>query len=402
MRPRVIAAAWGLAVTAALLLTSFAVRDHLPDPMATHWGLGGAPNGSSTFAAHVVTITLTWAVLCAVLLAAGLRGRARRAISWSALFGTGVLLLAANTSTLAANLDASGWRAASLPAWNLPVILAAALLAGYASRGTLGPRTSERHARRTPEDHAQSAWEGHAPPASGGHARLTSEGRTPPASEGHAPLASEGHARLTSEGRTPLASEGHAPRAPEGRTPLAPEGHVPPILEGQAPPRLRLTPGRRTVWVGRATNRWLTLVGLVSLAVIAVVGTLTLLGTLPRSAVGATLPPIALVFLLTLVTTSVTVGAGGDTVRIGLGPLRLPARRIRLSVIDSAWAEERLPGDVGGWGFRGVPGSATIMLRGGECLVLRYRSGGRLAISVDDAERGASLINALIAERVNT
>jgi hypothetical protein len=51
----------------------------------------------------------------------------------------------------------------------------------------------------------------------------------------------------------------------------------------------------------------------------------------------------------------------------------------------SAWSEVRYPSQTGGWGFRGFPGTAAIMLRGGECLVIRYRSGGRLAISIDDA-----------------
>ncbi|MFI7634865.1 hypothetical protein [Nonomuraea sp. NPDC049400] len=50
------------------------------------------------------------------------------------------------------------------------------------------------------------------------------------------------------------------------------------------------------------------------------------------------------------------------------------------------------------WAFRGLPDSATIMLRGGECPVIGHRSGGRLTIT---AERGASLINALIAEPVD-
>ncbi|TDB99619.1 hypothetical protein E1267_37075 [Nonomuraea longispora] len=51
-------------------------------------------------------------------------------------------------------------------------------------------------------------------------------------------------------------------------------------------------------------------------------------------------------------------------------------------------------------GLPRAPGGAAIMLRGGERLITRYRSGGRLAVSIDDAARGTSLINALIAERV--
>lgn len=103
-------------------------------------------------------------------------------------------------------------------------------------------------------------------------------------------------------------------------------------------------------------------------------------------------------------------GRGADLFRVRAGrrrpdgrpvrPARLAGAQDPLSQIESAWSETRHPAEVGGWGIRGLPGSSTIMLRGGECLVIRYRSGGRLAISIDDAERGASLINALIAERV--
>jgi hypothetical protein len=41
------------------------------------------------------------------------------------------------------------------------------------------------------------------------------------------------------------------------------------------------------------------------------------------------------------------------------------------------------------------------MLRGGECLVVRFASGGELGISIDDAQRGAALLNALIAQRAD-
>ncbi|WP_328793045.1 MULTISPECIES: hypothetical protein [unclassified Streptomyces] len=41
----------------------------------------------------------------------------------------------------------------------------------------------------------------------------------------------------------------------------------------------------------------------------------------------------------------------------------------------------------------------TLMLRSGECLVIHVRRGGEFAVSVDDAERGAVLLNALSAQR---
>ncbi|MGN9839630.1 hypothetical protein ACTMTI_16050 [Nonomuraea sp. H19] len=96
----------------------------------------------------------------------------------------------------------------------------------------------------------------------------------------------------------------------------------------------------------------------------------------------------------------VIVRAGDDRVVVRFGRPGRPGRGIPLSEIASAWPETRHPSQIGGRGFRGLPGTATIMLRGGDCLVIGYRSGGRLAISIDAAAHGASLINALIAERV--
>lgn len=102
--------------------------------------------------------------------------------------------------------------------------------------------------------------------------------------------------------------------------------------------------------------------------------------------------------LAVLLFSAVRVQVGESGASIAFGPLRWPVRRVALSRIDTARSEERNPASVGGWGYRGLPGAATIMIRSGECLVLRYRRGGELGISVDDAERGAALINALLAE----
>ncbi|MEV0615909.1 hypothetical protein AB0I81_21525 [Nonomuraea sp. NPDC050404] len=175
-----------------------------------------------------------------------------------------------------------------------------------------------------------------------------------------------------------------------------------PSPEGQAPPMLRLRAGQRAVWVSRVVNRWLLVAVALGMVITVVTAALGLSGTVPGVAVTAILPGFVILFVAGLASVAVTVRVGADRIVIGFGPFGWPARRIRLSKVETAWAEERQPASHGGWGFRGMPGAATIMLRGGECLVLRYRSGGQLAISIDDAERGASLINALIAERVNS
>ncbi|MFC7587632.1 DUF1648 domain-containing protein [Nonomuraea antimicrobica] len=160
MRPRVLAAAWGLAVTAVLVLAPYALRDRLPDPIATHWGSSGSvPDGSSSLTAHVVTTVVIWGVLWAALFAVSAWGhsrRANRAIWWGCLFGAGAMLVSVDASTLAVNLDAPDWRAALLPGWHVPAALGAMVavgtLAGYLGRG---PR--DRH---SPEAQAppRSGW----------------------------------------------------------------------------------------------------------------------------------------------------------------------------------------------------------------------------------------------------
>ncbi|MFI7124056.1 hypothetical protein ACIBQ1_00090 [Nonomuraea sp. NPDC050153] len=319
MNPRVTTAMWGLFVIAAQLALPLALRDRLPDPLATRWNLGGQAYRSMPLTAYIVVTVLIWAVLWLVALAASERATARRpsrTVWWGGLSGLGVLALGVNVTTVLANLDAPGWTAARLPVWQVLAVVAAgigvALLTGYLRRGD-----------------------------------------------------------------------------PDRQDPAGP-----------VPPRLRLRAGRRTVWVGHAANRWLALLPAVALAAVLVLGPLYLTGLVTGAWAMSALPGLVIVLVVGVLTSSVSVQVGDGRVAVHLGPLGWPARRIPLARIESAWSETRHPAEVGGWGIRGLPGSSTIMLRGGECLVLRYRSGGRLAISIDDAERGASLINALIAERV--
>ncbi|SDI20912.1 hypothetical protein SAMN05421505_13837 [Sinosporangium album] len=163
-------------------------------------------------------------------------------------------------------------------------------------------------------------------------------------------------------------------------------------------PTVRLRPGRRTVWIGRTSNRWLAAMSWAAVAPAAILGGGAAAGLLPAHLgwVGLSLAPLA---VIGSITSTVRVRIGDDGLTIGFGAFGWPRRHIPLDRVDSAWAEARSPADVGGWGLRGLPGASTIMLRGGQCLVARYTSGGRIAISVDDAERGAALLNALVMER---
>ncbi|MFD9949741.1 hypothetical protein ACFWYW_28595 [Nonomuraea sp. NPDC059023] len=159
------------------------------------------------------------------------------------------------------------------------------------------------------------------------------------------------------------------------------------------PPKYTLLSGQRIVWVARTTNRAL-LAASVILTVVSAALAVWMLGD-AAELVAVLMLSLISVTLLGVGLSSVRVRVTSHGVVIGFGPLAWPQRRIALSVIERAWAERRSPSSVGGWGLRG----STIMLRGGDCLVIDYRSGGQLAVSIDDAERGASLINALVSKQ---
>lgn len=313
---------WGALVVAAIFAVSLALRDRLPEPMASHWGLGGVADRSMTFTQSLLMSLGIWAAGLALLLGIAIDGRvfARRLgriYWWSTLLWLGLFMVAIQASTVLANLDAPDWTAARMSGWSVVLLAALPLALGILGGYFLG--------RGGPDQ-------------------------------------------------------------------------VPP--PGEAPPRLRLRPGQRSVWVSRVTNLWLVGLAVLPAVALAVMTALWSMGVLPTGVYLPALPGLVIIFLAGLLSATVTARVSDDGVAIGFGPFGWPVRRIRLSKIESAWAEERFPSQVGGWGFRGVPGMAAIMIRGGDCLVLRYRSGGQLVISIDDAARGASLVNALIGERV--
>lgn len=151
-------------------------------------------------------------------------------------------------------------------------------------------------------------------------------------------------------------------------------------------PAARLRAGEQVLWTSAVTNRPMLAGALVSLPA---GGALAALGE-------SWVPGAVLVVcgLALLVLSSVRVHVSDRGLAVAFGPMGWPVRRIDVGEIAAARVERRRPVEVGGWGYRGLPGRATIMLRGGECLVVRRKSGGELGISVDDAERGAELLNA--------
>ncbi|SES44189.1 Protein of unknown function [Streptomyces sp. yr375] len=161
-------------------------------------------------------------------------------------------------------------------------------------------------------------------------------------------------------------------------------------------PTLDIPAGQRVVWLARTSNSWLqALAALTGLLAIAVgVAALAGLTDLPFL-LAAT--PFALASVLVLGCSSVQVRVSERGLVVAFGPLGWPTRRWAAEDVESARVESRTPAQVGGWGYRLSGLGTTVLLRGGECLVIHPSKGREFAVSVDDAERGAALLNSLSA-----
>lgn len=168
-----------------------------------------------------------------------------------------------------------------------------------------------------------------------------------------------------------------------------PGPHVEPVVPAGG--EMVLAADERSVWVSTVSSRVLSALGGAALVAALVTG---ITGT------GWPVTPVAvLIGLACLAFSSARVHIDERGVRIALGPLRWPVRTVKLEQVTSARSESRSAWEVGGWGYRMRPGTTAIMLRSGECLVLQLVSDREFVISVDHPERGAELLNALLAER---
>ncbi|MFD5618131.1 DUF1648 domain-containing protein [Streptomyces yangpuensis] len=163
-----------------------------------------------------------------------------------------------------------------------------------------------------------------------------------------------------------------------------------------AGPSMEIPTGQRLVWLSRTTNPWLHLVAAVT-GVAALAAALAAAGGLLTGMQWAVVTPFALASVLTLTFSSVRARVTEKGLEVAFGPLGWPARRWAPQDIESSRAESRTPAQVGGWGYRLSGLGTTVMLRAGECLVIHPRKGAEFAVSVDDAERGAALLNTLSA-----
>ena len=178
-----------------------------------------------------------------------------------------------------------------------------------------------------------------------------------------------------------------------------------------AEPSYRLSPGERAVWVGSASSRPLLRTGMVLVGVgtlgLAVVALVTMLGVVSpgTSTDGSVLISALVVIVVGLAAAwchSITVRVDATGVTARLGGVPWPRFRVPLERIEAARAELVEPMQWGGWGYRvgGRRGSALVV-RKGQGIVLARHGRPDFAITVDDAERAAELVNALVSARLS-
>ncbi|MFF9814488.1 DUF1648 domain-containing protein [Streptomyces sp. NPDC014006] len=165
-------------------------------------------------------------------------------------------------------------------------------------------------------------------------------------------------------------------------------------------PELPLADDEQVVWFSRVSNPWLQLLAALTGLLTVATAVALALGLAAPAALWPVLLGGAVVSVATALCSSVQAKVSEAGLDVAFGPFGRPTRRWAPAAIESARAEQRLPSQVGGWGYRLSSLGTTVMLRAGDCLVIRPR--GRrtdFAVSVDDAERGAALLNALRARQ---
>lgn len=175
---------------------------------------------------------------------------------------------------------------------------------------------------------------------------------------------------------------------------------VPAAQEHREGPILQIPEGQQMVWFSRVVNPWLHALavpmGLVAVA--AVIGLVS--GLADPAPMWMLLATFALTSLALAGCATARVRVSEKGLEVAFGPFGWPARRWTVADIEHARTENRTPVEVGGWGYRLGDLGTTVMLRSGECLVIREQGKEKeFAVSVDDAERGAALLNALRASQ---
>ena len=151
-------------------------------------------------------------------------------------------------------------------------------------------------------------------------------------------------------------------------------------------PSLDVSDPDHTVWSGRGVGRLTVVIGL----------GLIVAGLVVWGWSGVVLVVIGIVALMFAVV-RVTVGQRGAV--ISLGWWGYPSWKVPIDSISAADVETVNPMAYGGWGYRVRPGVRAVVVRSGASLRLVRDDAADLVYTVDDAETGAGLINAILGAR---
>jgi hypothetical protein len=162
-------------------------------------------------------------------------------------------------------------------------------------------------------------------------------------------------------------------------------------------PRLQLAPGEQAAWFGTAAlgRPAAVILGVACGAVVATALLVWFSGA--PATVALLLGGVALLLVALAATTTVfhvRVDAAGLTV---VAPVGFPRFRVPLSEVREVTVAEVSPmGEFGGYGIRSAVGAFGVVMRRGPAISVVRTSGKRFVVTVDDAERGAALLQALV------
>ncbi len=131
---RRLAAVWGIPSVVLLVIVAppLVLIGRLPDPLAVHWGTGGAPDGSMGFWSSLAFLGGFWLIAWLGVLVAGHHG-VPSSPALAVVYFLGGLLAAVQIGIVDRNLNATDWtEAGELEWWGVALVIAAALAAGVA------------------------------------------------------------------------------------------------------------------------------------------------------------------------------------------------------------------------------------------------------------------------------
>ena len=165
---------------------------------------------------------------------------------------------------------------------------------------------------------------------------------------------------------------------------------------GEAAHALDLRDEETAVWVRTATVSGLPLALLAGAALFTVGLGVVLLVTGDGAAGWITLASGVVVTLLVATGTAyrVVVDNRGLTVRAFAGVPRWRLQPSGIRAVEVVFVNPT--GDFGGWGWRWTPGRFGVVTRAGEAIQVTRADGRRFVVTVDDAETGAAVLQAVV------